>query len=263
MVDLWPHQRHVVQETADAWPDGRLLCDEVGMGKTVEAILVLRRLMAGRGAQRALILVPAGLLQQWQGELREKGGLIVPRLEGIGKLVWPDENERRVEGLTDAMREDVLLLSRETARTERNLPIMLEAEPWDIVLLDEAHAARRRKQEEGEFNTGNLLLNLLRQLQLGRRARGILFLSATPIQTRPWEPWDLLGVLGEGAAWLADFPAVRSYYEAIASIRNGRCSMQTAGAAAAVIVGDKEFADQQGGLGTMTDQRSLRMCGTY
>lgn len=257
MVDLWPHQRHVVEEIANAWPDGRLLCDEVGMGKTIEAILVLRRLMAGRGVRRALVLVPAGLSKQWQGELREKGGLIVPRLEGINKLVWPDESEQRVEGLADALKEDVLLLSRETARTERNLPTMLETEPWDIVLLDEAHAARRRKQEEGEFNTGNLLLNLLRQLQLRRRARGILFLSATPMQTHPWEPWDLLGVLGEGGAWLADFSAVRSYYEAIASIRSGQCSMETASTAAAVIVGDKEFPDLQGRLGTMMDQRSL------
>jgi len=74
-VTLWPHQRWVVAETASAWPAGRLLCDEVGMGKTVEAILALRRLLAGRGAKRALLLPPANLLQQWQGELREKGGI--------------------------------------------------------------------------------------------------------------------------------------------------------------------------------------------
>ena len=45
-VALWPHQRRVVTEVAGAWPAGRLLCDEVGMGKTVEAILVLRRASA-------------------------------------------------------------------------------------------------------------------------------------------------------------------------------------------------------------------------
>jgi hypothetical protein len=52
-VSLWPHQSGVVAETAAAWPDGRLRCDEVGMGKTVEAILTLRRLLAGRGVRRA------------------------------------------------------------------------------------------------------------------------------------------------------------------------------------------------------------------
>lgn len=257
MVDLWPHQKHVVAEAANAWPEGRLLCDEVGMGKTIEAILVLRRLMAGRGVRRALLLVPAGLVKQWQGELREKGGLVVPRLEGVTTLVWPDGSEQKVAELADALKQDVLLLSRETARTERHLPTMLEAEPWDIVLLDEAHAARRRKQVEGEFNSGNLLLNLLRQLQLRRRTRGILFLSATPMQTHPWEPWDLLGVLGEGGAWLADFSAVRNHYEAIASIRHGRCSMDTAEAVAAVIAADTQFPDQQGNVGTMADRRAL------
>lgn len=60
-VDLWPHQLQVVEETAAAWPSGRLLCDEVGMGKTIEAILVLRRLLAGRGVRRALLLVPKGM----------------------------------------------------------------------------------------------------------------------------------------------------------------------------------------------------------
>src|SRR3970040_709513 len=95
MVDHWPHQRRVVTETAEVWPEGRLLCDEVGMGKTVEAILVLRRLLTGRGVRRALILLPAGLLKQWQGELREKGGLIFPRLEGTTTLVWPNETSQR------------------------------------------------------------------------------------------------------------------------------------------------------------------------
>ena len=257
MVDLWPHQRHVVSETASAWPDGRLLCDEVGMGKTIEAILVLRRLMAGRGVKRALLLVPAGLLKQWQAELREKGGMVVPRLEGVSALVWPDDTARKVQGIEEALKQDVLLMSRETARTERNLPVMLAAEPWDLVLLDEAHAARRRKQEEGDFNTSNLLLGLLRQLQLRRRARGILLMSATPMQTHPWEPWDLLAVLGEGGGWLAEFNDVRRYYQAINAVKNGRCGQETANAAAALIVADDMFPSQQGVSGGLHDARAL------
>jgi superfamily II DNA or RNA helicase len=257
MVDLWPHQRHVVEEAAEAWPDGRLLCDEVGMGKTIEAVCILRRLVAGRGVRRALLLVPAGLLKQWQAELREKGGMVVPRLEDISNLVWPDETAQKVQGLEDALRQDILLLSRETARTERNLPAMLAAEPWDLVLLDEAHAARRARQVEGEFNAGNLLLDLVRQLQLHGRARGFLFLSATPMQTQAWEPWDLLAVLGEGGAWLSDFDGVRSFYQAVAGIRNGRCSQETAGTAAALIAADENFPDSRGRLGALKDARAL------
>ena len=257
MVDLWPHQRHVVQESAEAWPNGRLLCDEVGMGKTIEAVCILRRLVAGRGVRRALLLVPAGLLKQWQAELREKGGMVVPRLEGINALVWPDETVERLEGLDEALKQDILLLSRETARTERNLPIMLAAEPWDLVLLDEAHAARRREMVEGEFNIGNFLLDLVRQLQLRGRARGFLLLSATPMQTHPWEPWDLLAVLGEGGAWLADFGGVRSFYRAISAIQDGRCRLETAEEAARLIVADKRFPAPEGEAGVQADARAL------
>lgn len=241
MVDPWPHQRNVVAEVAAAWPEGRLLCDEVGMGKTIEAVLVIRRLMAGRGVGRLLILVPAGLLRQWQAELREKGGLIVPRLEGLNTLVWPDDRMERVRDLAQALEQDFLLMSRETARTEDNLPVLLAARPWDLVILDEAHAARRRKQEEGEFNSGTLLLTLLRELQLRRRARGFLLLSATPMQTHPWEPWDLLAVLGEGGRWLAEFGVVRDYYGAIASLQTGTCDLATARRAAATIAADERI----------------------
>jgi SNF2 family DNA or RNA helicase len=241
MVDLWPHQRRVVDETANAWPAGRLLCDEVGMGKTIEAILILLRLIAGRGVKRALLLLPKGILKQWQGELREKGGLVVPRLEGTSTLIWPDEKTDKVESFAEALKTDILLVSREMARTEANLATLLASDPWDLVLLDEAHAARRREQEEGEFNSGTLLLNLLRELQLRRRARGFLLLSATPMQTQPWEPWDLLSVLGEGGLWLADFSGVRGYYEALSELKHGHCDLPTAKKAATLIAQDRSF----------------------
>jgi hypothetical protein len=257
MVDLWPHQNRVVEETAKAWPDGRLLCDEVGMGKTIEAILILRRLMAGRGVRRVLVLLPAGLLKQWQAELREKGGMIFPRLEGTSQLVWPDDRIEKVESLVEALKQDALLMSRETARTENNIPYLLAAEPWDLVLMDEAHAARRRKQEEGEFNSPTLLLRLLRELQLRQKGRGILLLSATPMQTHPWEPWDLLQVLGEGGAWLADFSRVRHFYEAVAGVQQGSCDLETARKAAALVAADPHFPSFPGDPAIRSDRESL------
>ena len=245
-VELWPHQARVVADAAAAWPDGRLLCDEVGMGKTVEAILILRRLLAGRGVKRALILPPAGLLKQWQAELREKGGLVVPRLENPTTLVWPDGRLETVSDLANALKLDLILMSRELARLESHRAIILNAPAWDLVLLDEAHAARRREQEEGEYNSATLLLALLRDLQLKGKTRSFLLLSATPMQTHPWEPWDLLAVLGEGNAWLAEFGAVRAYYGAIAGIRKGNCPERVARSAAELIVADPSFPSPQG-----------------
>jgi len=257
LVDPWPHQRKVVEETANAWPEGRLLCDEVGMGKTIEAILILRRLLAGRGVKRVLILLPAGLLKQWQAELREKGGLIFPRLEGTNHLFWPDKSNRRVNGLEEALQQDMLLMSRETARLEDNLAILLNAKPWDLVILDEAHAARRKKQEEGEYNSGTLLLNLLRQLQLRRKSRSVFLLSATPMQTHPWEPWDLLAVLGEGGRWLADFSGIRDYYNAISTIRKGTFGLETARNIAAMITADSDFPESPDNIVDIKNQSEL------
>lgn len=240
MVDQWPHQRKVVEDSANAWPDGRLLCDEVGMGKTIEAIVVLRRLLAGRGVKRALLLLPAGLLKQWQSELREKGGLVVPRLEGQF-LLWPDDTQERVAGLAQALERDLLILSRETARLDQNADVLLAGPTWDLVLLDEAHAARRAQQEEREFNSATLLLQLLRRLQLEGKARGFLLLSATPMQTHPWEPWDLLSVLGEGAPWLSDFQYVRAYYNAVPAIANGPAPLPIAREVERFIAQDEAF----------------------
>lgn len=240
-VWLWPHQVRVVEETAAAWPAGRLLCDEVGMGKTVEAIMILRRLLAGRGVRRALLLVPAGIVRQWQDELREKGGLLVPRLEGQSTLVWPDGHEEHALDLAAALRQPLLLMSREMARLEHNASVVLAAPVWDLVLLDEAHAARRASQVETEFNSATLLLELLRRLQLEGRARGLLLLSATPMQTHPWEPWDLIGTLGEGAPWLADFGVVRTYYEALSSAQDGPVPMDRGRAIAATVQEDDAF----------------------
>lgn len=221
LVTPWPHQRRVVEETSAAFPAGRLLCDEVGMGKTVEAILVLRRLLGGRGVRRALLLVPAGLLRQWQAELREKGGLCVPFWEA-NRLYHADGHDEPCEPASALGEHPLLLVSREWARLQGNRDLVLAAPPWDLVLMDEAHAARRRSNVEGEFNSGNLLLTLLRDLQLRAQARGILLLSATPMQTQPWEPWDLLGVLGVGGPWGVGFEDIRSYYGVVAELAAGR-----------------------------------------
>ena len=214
IVKPWPHQSRVVEDTSGSFPAGCLLCDEVGMGKTIEAILILRRLMAGRGVKRALLLVPAGLMRQWQDELREKGGLIVPRWED-GLIYWPDGSKKKIEAVQAMAEHNLLILSREWARLAANRNFVLNAPLWDLVLLDEAHAARRRFPKEGEFNSANLLLELLRDLQLRRRARGIMLLSATPMQTQPWEPWDLLSTLGIGGDWIVQFEDVRQYYHGI------------------------------------------------
>lgn len=240
-VKLWPHQKSVIDDTSSAFPKGRLLCDEVGMGKTIEAIMVLRRLISGRGVKRALLLVPAGLLKQWQDELREKGGLLVRRWER-GILYLPNGESLKLNASEALAKQDILLISREWARLPSNRELVMKSPKWDLVLLDEAHAARRASPEEREFNSGNLLLQLLRDLQLKRQTTGILLLSATPMQTQPWEPWDLLAVLGIGGEWMVEFNDIRTYYNAVADMKRTGIDDFTVGEKIAkLIVSDCDF----------------------
>jgi hypothetical protein len=61
-------------------------------------------------------------------------------------------------------------------------------------------------------------------LQASSQAKGFVLLSATPMQTHPWEPWDLLQVLGEGGVWLSGFHMVRHYYQGLAAVERGVCT---------------------------------------
>lgn len=160
--------------------------------------------------------------------------MFVPRLEGAA-LVWPDGRRQPVSGLAEALEQDIVLVSRELARLESNLPALLAARPWDLLLLDEGHAARRASQREGEFNSPTLLLGLLRRLQATGQARGMMILSATPMQTHPWEPWDLLQVLGAGGLFLSGFHVVRKFYESVAKLKSATLTQAEAMALADIL----------------------------
>ena len=71
-VDIKPHQVSVVHRVITNYPHRFLLCDEVGLGKTIEAGMILKELRARGGAGRCLVIAPPNLLRQWQFELKSK-----------------------------------------------------------------------------------------------------------------------------------------------------------------------------------------------
>ena len=81
-VDPFPHQVAIARRAVETFPRGYLLADEVGLGKTIEAGLILRELLLTGKAESALLLVPASVLPQWQQELSEKLALEIPRFDG-------------------------------------------------------------------------------------------------------------------------------------------------------------------------------------
>ena len=226
-VEPWPHQLRVVREAVRRYPESFLFADEVGLGKTIEAGLALRQLVVSGRVRRALILVPKALLRQWQEELHEKLVLRVPRFEG-GR--WLDLDDREVVPSGSATSDDraqvgpwevegVLLASTQLARRRQRRAELLAAAPWDLVIVDEAHHARRRGLGTASPRP-NLLLELLagdgERPGLVHRSRCLYLLSATPMQVHPLEAFDLLRLLGLGGRWGSDGGTFLRFFEELA-----------------------------------------------
>lgn len=207
-VTPWPHQVRAFRRMYDHWPPRLLIADEVGLGKTIQAGLIIRQAwLSGRG-RRILILAPKAVLTQWQLELREKFNLNVPIYDnGILRFATsPALRGNELQGTSKApwhAQDIVIASSHLMRRKERRRELLEDAEPWDLVFLDEAHHARRKNSGKGvDASTPNQLLRLMRGLK--DRTKGLVLLTATPMQVHPVEVWDLLSLLGLPEEWSAD-----------------------------------------------------------
>ena len=212
----WPHQLRAFERLYARWPPKLLIADEVGLGKTIQAGLLLRQAWLSDRAKRILILAPKAVLKQWQIELREKFNLNWPIYDGRKLSRYPARALRgRHEREVDPRRwheEPVVIASSHLMRRKDRAAVLIgDAEPWDLIVLDEAHHARRRAAGSPQEGGPNALLRLMRALKT--RTRGLILLTATPMQVHPIEVWDLLDLLGlppewTGAAFLDFFKLV-------------------------------------------------------
>ena len=203
-VTPWPHQVKAFERLYRGWPPKLLIADEVGLGKTIEAGLLLRQSWLAGRVKRILILAPKAILKQWQVELREKFNLNWPiydgrRLVWYPSPAWHGRNERVVDPHR-WHREPVVIASSQLMRRRDRAAVLLDgAEPWDLVVLDEAHHARRRAAGTASEGGPNALLRLMQDLK--ERTRGLILLTATPMQVHPIEVWDLLNLLDLPSEW--------------------------------------------------------------
>lgn len=220
-VAPWPHQMAIARRILDTWPRSYLLADQVGLGKTIEIGLVLREMLLSGWAASALILAPASVLIQWQQELHEKFCLDVARINGAG-LVFTNQARRRPfkAGTNPWAAERVLLASSHLARLRIHRQRLLDAPGWDLVVLDEAHHARRRGSKPGA--AANQMLALLRDLKRQGKFEALLLASATPMQMHPRELWDLLDLLGLPERWGAHAEWMARYYQELGEPFNDR-----------------------------------------
>ena len=180
-VDLNPHQVDAALFAfASPLSRGALLADEVGLGKTIEAGLVISQRWAEQ-KRRILVIAPSNLRKQWHQELAEKFFLPAHILEAKSYNAEIQQGRFRPFDRTDG----VVICSYQFARNKAS---DVSATPWDLVVVDEAHRLRN------VYKPSNVIANTLK---LALQNRHKLLLTATPLQNSLLELFGLVSIIDE------------------------------------------------------------------
>ena len=180
-VDMNPHQvEAALFALASPLSNGVILADEVGLGKTIEASLVLAQKWAER-KRKLLLIVPATLRKQWSQELEEKFSLPSKILEAknFNSLL-----KSGVSNPFDSEGKAVVICSYEFAARK---DLELGRVPWDMVVLDEAHKLRNIYKADGAKTA--------KKLESALKGRPKVMLSATPLQNNLQELYGLASII--------------------------------------------------------------------
>lgn len=160
-VNRMPHQEAAAHRALTVMNGRAVLADEVGLGKTVEAGLVMKELLVRGLAKRVLVLTPTTLREQWEEELKDKFG----------------ETFRIVMKKAEGFAGDLLIMS--LAMAKRNVDELARL-GWDLVIVDEAHKEIRGTATQETHK------------KLAEKARYVLFLTATPVQNDLFDIFHLV-----------------------------------------------------------------------
>jgi len=175
-IVLLPHQLWVCRQVLQSWPARWLVADDVGLGKTIEAGLILWPLLSRESVKRLLIICPSSLVAQWQARLRTMFDIriatYVPESDTEASDFWHTHPQVVASMHTLRQGEKGQKGKRTTnGRHER----MLEAPPWDLVLVDEAH--HLNADEQGGPTLG---YRLVEKLVEANQIKSMVFFSGTP-----------------------------------------------------------------------------------
>ncbi|WP_315506957.1 helicase-related protein [Pyramidobacter piscolens] len=227
-VEPWPHQRETARTLIDRWPMGAMICDEVGLGKTIEAGLAIRSLLLSRRVRKVLILAPAGLCRQWQNEMASKFNLpfaCVKATSGGGyekSYIYPSE---KVVSGAKLFSENLSIFSTGLFRMEKHFDALMAEERPDLVLVDEAHYARRHSpdRDRPDYQNGSFgrLYRHLADLAKRMEYRRMWLATATPMQLNWIESWDLMKLM-RASGWYDNDPTLmKNYYDALNNFADG------------------------------------------
>ncbi|MCS2610290.1 RNA polymerase-associated protein RapA [Halomonas dongshanensis] len=201
-IDLIPHQLYIADEVAHRHAPRVLLADEVGLGKTIEAGLILHRLLLTGRIERALILVPDSLTHQWLVELLRRFSLSVTLL---------DEHQSQAHGSANPFESGQLILASQGwlfANPQRQAQAL--ASRFDLLIVDEAH---HLDWSEAASGPGYQCVE-----QLAADIAGLLLLTATPEQMGVASHFARLRLLDpERYHDLARFKAEEQHYTEVAA----------------------------------------------
>ena len=184
------HQFIPVIKFLESYTDRLLIADEVGLGKTIEAMYIWEELRARKNAKRLLVVVPAVLRDKWKCDIKKFFRIDADIVSAQGREDVPTVLSKIRDVRTDPARTSfALIVSLEGLRIANEVRGVLEeckdVEPlFDLVIIDEAHYLRNSETEG--FKTGEALRDV---------AKHMLLLSATPIQTSSDNFFNLLSLL--------------------------------------------------------------------
>ncbi|MEM1417675.1 MAG: SNF2-related protein [Myxococcota bacterium] len=200
-IDANPHQIDaVIFALRRIREGGCILADEVGLGKTIEAGLVIAQLLA-EGARRVLLIAPKPLLGQWREELHRLFDL--PTREGKAE-----------SGAFDG--DGVFLVGRELAGTRAVAGLLAKADPFDLCVIDEAHelfaGIWRRYDAAGHYQDDSPHAKTAAAVRDALLGTPVLLLTATPIQNQLQEIWGLVQYVEPTGTLLGDLPTFRQVF---------------------------------------------------
>lgn len=195
-VDLNPHQiEAALFAFRSPLSKGAILADEVGLGKTIEAGLVLSQKWAER-RRRILVITPSNLRKQWHQELTEKFFLPCRILE-----TKPYNEAIKQGNPRPFLADEIVICSYQFAR---NKAADIHGMNWDLVVIDEAHRLRN------VYKPSNVIANTLKQTLM---AAPKLLLTATPLQNSLLELFGLVSFIDEHA--FGDLKSFREQYSSV------------------------------------------------
>jgi len=197
-VDLNPHQiEAALFALRNPFSKGVILADEVGLGKTIEAGLLLSQLWAER-RRKLLIILPANLRKQWSQELADKFHLpsIILETKSFNEAI-------RARNLNPFVQPQIVLCSFQFARTK---DVYLQQVAWDLVVIDEAHRLRN------VYRGSNKIATAIKQAVAPYTK---VLLTATPLQNSLLELYGLVSIIDEYA--FGDLKSFKAKYSRLSS----------------------------------------------